>query len=307
MKNEYAIEEQRRERDQKRFFWLWMRRVLIGYVLCMAVFFVYLFVGQGLNISYVGNIQKNYAKFLINQNDTFIDYMIEFEALTVDTEVEYSANRKAAIKENLEKQNAFLKKLQKLPPDQTNTDYLDLYQDMLQIFAFYIQGEVMKAEYCYSYDPNATLESQFTNSAASKENYTMGQELCNMMGNMILNNFKYINAIRDTAFKSKHNIQEMGGTEDNSNGSNNSNGSIHTHDFKYGICIICGGIDPNYVPEEDNTTDVPNEGENPPIEDDTTEETPPSVEDVPEDTPSETTPDEPVENESPDTKPEANE
>jgi hypothetical protein len=37
----------------------------------------------------------------------------------------------------------------------------------------------------------------------------MGQELCNIMGNMILNNFRYINEIRGTNYQSVHNIVEL--------------------------------------------------------------------------------------------------
>jgi hypothetical protein len=136
--------------------------------------------------------------------------MIEFEALTSQTGVVYSETDKAAIAAILEEQNEFLRTMQKLAPNEDNADYLDIYQDMLQIYAFYIQGEVMKAEYCYNYDNNYVLENEYTNSTTSLETYTMGQELCNMMGNMILNNFKYINQVRGTNYESKHNIVEMG-------------------------------------------------------------------------------------------------
>ena len=214
MENKHLVEQQRRQRDAKRFFLLWMRRLVIGYVLCMAMYFIWLFAIQGVTIDYVGGTQRNYAKFLVEQNDEFITEMIEFEALTSKTNSVYTEAEKAAIKANLERQNRFLQKLQKRAPNESNSDYIDIYQDMLQIYAFYIQGEVMKAEYCYKYDTNFTLENQFSGEGASLESYTMGQELCNMMGNMILNNFKYINDIRDTNYKSKHNIVEMGGNEE---------------------------------------------------------------------------------------------
>lgn len=221
MENKLLIEEQRRQRDTKRFFFLWVRRLIIGYVLCMSVYFIWLFAIQGVTIDYVGNVQRNYAKFLVNQNDEFIGYMIEFEALTAKTNAVYTDSEKDAIKTNLEKQNDFLQMMQKRAPNEKNSDYLDIYQDMLQIYAFYIQGEIMKAEYCYKYDSNFTLENSFSGSGASLESYTMGQELCNMMGNMILNNFKYINEIRDTNYTSKHNIIEMGTSTNTNNGISN--------------------------------------------------------------------------------------
>lgn len=207
---EEQVYQQKKERDYRRFFFLWLRRVIIGYILGMTIFFVYLFAVQGLNIEWVGGVQRNYGKFLVKQNDKFITQMIEFEALTSQTGVVYSETDKAAIAANLEKQNEFLKTMQKLAPNEDNADYLDIYQDMLQIYAFYIQGEVMKAEYCYNYDKNYVLENEYVNNETSLETYTMGQELCNMMGNMILNNFKYINQVRGTNYESKHNIIEMG-------------------------------------------------------------------------------------------------
>lgn len=204
--------EEKRQRDAKRFFLLWLRRLIIGYVIAMAAYFVYVFAIQGATITYVGNIQRKYAKFLVEQNDEFVNYMIEFEDLTSKTGSEYTEEEKILIEENLEKQNQFLANLQKRSPDESNQDYLDLYQDMLQIYAFYIQGEAMKAEYCYAYSDNYTLENQYSDATAGMETYTMGQELCNIMGNMILNNFRYINEIRGTNYQSVHNIVELGNT-----------------------------------------------------------------------------------------------
>ena len=197
-------------RDNKRFTKLWIKRLVIGYVICMTLYFIWLFAFQGATISFNGNIQRNYAKFLIDKNDEFVTYMMEFEALTQTTGKVYSYEQKEAIKNNLVKQNEFLKKLQKQSPEDKNNDYLDIYQDMLQIYAFHIQGEIMIAEYCYAYTDNFTLEDQYSDSVASLEQYTMGKELCNMMGNMILNNYKYVNDIRDTTYESKHDIIEIG-------------------------------------------------------------------------------------------------
>ena len=209
--NKIALEE-KQQRDAKRFFFLWLRRLIVCYITAMAIYFVYVFAVQGVQISWVGDVQRNYAKFLVKQNDEFVNYMIEFEDLTSKTGSEYTEEEKALIKANLEKQNEFLSKLQKRSPSESNADYLDLYQDMLQIFAFYIQGEVMKAEYCYAYSDNYTLENQYSDNTAGMETYTMGQELCNLMGNMILNNFRYINEVRGTNYQSIHNIVEIGNT-----------------------------------------------------------------------------------------------
>ena len=258
MENKLLIEEQRRQRDTKRFFFLWLRRLIIGYVLCMSIYFIWLFAIQGVTIDYVGNVQRNYAKFLVNQNDEFIGYMIEFEALTSKTNAVYTDSEKDAIKTNLEKQNEFLQMMQKRAPNEKNSDYLDIYQDMLQIYAFYIQGEIMKAEYCYKYDSNFTLENSFSGSGASLESYTMGQELCNMMGNMILNNFKYINEIRDTNYSSKHNIIELGSSTNSNSGT--SGGSIGENN---GTTNSGSSENNTTIPEtKPNTNNSSSEGEN---------------------------------------------
>ena len=80
----------------------------------------------------------------------------------------------------------------------------------------------MIAEYCYAYTDNYTLENEYSDKAVSIEKYTMGKEMCNMMGNMVLNNYRYINDIRGTNYQSKYNIVEIGNSmsEAESNTSN---------------------------------------------------------------------------------------
>lgn len=224
MKTETTNEalKEKKKRDAQRFFLLWLCRFLICYALVISVFLIYVFGIQGAKITYIGNVQNNYAKYLVKQSDVFVGYMVEFENLTNKTGAEYTDEEKAAIQSSLEKQNEFLNTLQKRSPDETNSDYLDLYQDMLQIFAFYIQGEIMIAEYCYAYTDNYTLENEYSDKAVSIEKYTMGKEMCNMMGNMVLNNYRYINDIRGTNYQSKYNIVEIGNSmsEAESNTSN---------------------------------------------------------------------------------------
>jgi hypothetical protein len=223
MENKYIAVKEREERARKQVSKLWIKRFFIAYIACIAIYFIYLFAFQGFSISYVGNVQREYGKFLVESNDEFIGYMVEFEVLTQKVDSVYSESEKEQIRENLERQNNFLKKMQKHAPNDKNQDYMDIYQDMLQIYAFFIQGEIMQAEYCYNYDSNFTLENAFSGSEVSLEQYTMGKELCNMMGNMILNNYKYINEIRNTTYTSKYNIIEMGGTDDETNNSTENN------------------------------------------------------------------------------------
>jgi hypothetical protein len=250
------INQAKRERDQKRFTTMWIKRFVVAYLLCMAIYVIYLFAFQGLTIEFVGNIQKEYAKFLVTQNDEFVTLMVEFEALTSKTNETYTEAEKEAIQKNLEKQNEFLKKLQRRSPNEDNADYVDLYQDILQIYAFYIQGEIMMAEYCYAFDATFTLENQYSNSETSLETYTTGKGLCNMFGNMILNNYKYINDIRDTSYKSQHNIVELGPSNNSStNDETSTENSTNTNDSTTNDTTT------------DNTNGTPNDTPNNDVED----------------------------------------
>lgn len=268
------INQAKRERDQKRFTMMWVKRFIIAYLLCMAIYAIYLFAFQGLSIEFVGNIQKEYAKFLVKQNDEFVTLMVEFEALTDKTNETYTEVEKEAIQANLEKQNEFLKKMQRRSPNEKNADYMDLYQDILQIYAFYIQGEIMIAEYCYAFDNTFTLENQYSNSETSLETYTTGKGLCNMFGNMILNNYKYINDIRDTSYQSQHNIVELGSSSDSSAEDNSSSDNNTSNNEDSSTSDTTNNNTSNDT-TDDNVTDVPNDKTEDPNNNDSEEQVSP--------------------------------
>ena len=56
----------------------------------------------------------------------------------------------------------------------------------------------MQAEYVYAYKDNYIPDEKFSDKTVRLETYTMGTSLCNMMGNMMLNNYTYINDVRNT-------------------------------------------------------------------------------------------------------------
>lgn len=181
----------------RKLFFLWLGRAFLFYILFLGLFAAWLFGIKGYRIE--KNIQKNYAEFLIKQNDVFVAHMIDFNQMTSSSSREYAFEEKTAIGNELTQQNEFLIYMQTHAPDSSNSDYIDIYQDMLQIYGFYIQGEAMIAEYCYDYQKPRIAEDVVN----TGEQYTMGTELCNMFGNMILNNYRYINEVRSTNYESK--------------------------------------------------------------------------------------------------------
>ena len=64
----------------------------------------------------------------------------------------------------------------------------------------------MQAEYVYAYKDNYIPDEKFSDKTVRLETYTMGTSLCNMMGNMMLNNYTYINDVRNTNYESKFEI-----------------------------------------------------------------------------------------------------
>ena len=151
-----------------------------------------------MNITNVGKIQDNYPQYMVDINDEFIGYMLEFEKLLEEPQREYSEEELKAISDNLEKQNNVMIKLQKTPPNGANKDYLGVYKDYLKLYAFYIQGEVMRVEYVSAYRNQYTQEEIQNGLSANEETYVIGIELCNMMGTLILENPIIVNKIHNT-------------------------------------------------------------------------------------------------------------
>lgn len=170
-----------------------------------------------VRITFTGKIQENYGQYLTDIQDKFIERTLEYTAITEDTERLYSNTEKANIESELVKQNDILKELQKNPPNEDNLDYSNIYNDIMKIMAFYIQGETMQAEYIYGYKDKYLPDEEQSGKVVRLETYTMGAALCNVMGNMMLNNYRYINEVRNTNFNSKYiimSIDEINGMSD---------------------------------------------------------------------------------------------
>lgn len=161
---------------------------------------------RGMKITNVGKIQADYPQYMVDINDEFVDYMLEFEEFLSEPQRVYSEEELAAISKNLSKQNNLMIELQKNPPNVNNKDYLEIYKDYLKLYAFYIQGEVMRVEFVSAYKSEYTPEEIQNGLVASEETYILGIELCNMMGAMILENPIIVNKIHNTDAQSKHDV-----------------------------------------------------------------------------------------------------
>lgn len=161
-------------------------------ILSIIGLLLYLFLVKGMTIK--ENPQYNYAKFLINNNDKMIELMFYFEENS-PKEKEYTEEDKEALSNKIIEQNDLVKYLQENPPDEKNQDYLEIYNDLLKSYAFFIQGEIMEMEKIYG-------------ETDRMEKMILGQNLQNMMGNVIIELNDKINAIRGTNIKYKYGYDE---------------------------------------------------------------------------------------------------
>lgn len=187
----------------------WILRFFILYLLFLIGYCSYLYFAMDVRISLKEDYQKNYGQYLVDIQDKMVGHSLDFNSMVEDTERVYTDAEKDKIKDELVSQNDLLKNLQLNPPNSDNEDYALIYKDVLKIFGFYIQGETMQAEYVYGYKDSYIADEEYSDSTTRLETYTMGTSLCNLMGNMMLNNYKYINDVRGTDYSSKYNIQPV--------------------------------------------------------------------------------------------------
>lgn len=164
---------------------------------------------RGLEIKFPAKIQENYAEYLIKQNDKFVDKMLEFEDFTKEYKREFSEEELNLIAKNIEDKNNIMIDLQQNPPDYSNKEYAEIYKDILKVYAFYIQGEVLRVEYISNYKSEYTMEEIKAGKDAKEETYIMGVQLCNMMGSLILENPTIVNEIKDTNIPTRYETEPI--------------------------------------------------------------------------------------------------
>ena len=168
---------------------------IIVAIICISIVF-YLYKFEGLRI--IENPQRNYAKYMINKNDELIELMIEFESKTEDIrEKEFTDEDIESLSNIIITQNEIIKEMQRHPPDESNQDYQNIYDNFLKTHAFFIQGQLMKMEYLYA---NEEVKRQ--------ETAILGQGLSNMMGNIVIEMGEMINDVRNTDIEFKYSFKK---------------------------------------------------------------------------------------------------
>lgn len=184
----------------------WVLRFFLLYLSFIVVYCLYLYVFMDVRITIKPDIQKEYGKYLVEMQDKMVGQTLDFANLVEDINRQYTDREKDRIKDELVKQNELLKELQINSPDEINNDYMNIYKDMVKIFSFYIQGETMQSEYIYAYKDEYIADEKMSDENTRIETYTLGSSLCEVMGNMMLNNYDYINNVRGTDYQSSYTI-----------------------------------------------------------------------------------------------------
>lgn len=179
-----------------KYFAIFLLLLIIG----LTSLYTYLHYTEGFTIHFsTYNIQKEYAKFLIEINDDFIDKMVLFEKIAVDGKPleNYTEEEKMAIKDIIISENNILSRLQNTKPIESNLDYEELYNDISKSYALYIQGQIMKMEYIYQ-----------TTEGLSDERFTIGDSVTTLVGNFIIEYDQLINNIRNTDYYMKYTVMD---------------------------------------------------------------------------------------------------
>lgn len=190
------IKEERNKKIQKimKNFSMFVILVFIG----LYSLYLYLHYTEGFTL-YISpyDIQKEYARFLIELNDDFIDKMVMFEEVVDISKKpeDYTDNEKEKINNIVIAENTILSRLDSTPPNKDNKDFEKIYENMKESFALYIQGQLMKVEYIYQ-----------TSESISDEKFVLGDSVTNLIGNFIIEYNELSNSIRNTDYKMKYTV-----------------------------------------------------------------------------------------------------
>lgn len=173
---------------------------LFSLLLVIGLFslYQYLHYTEGFTIYFSNyNIQNEYARFLIEVNDDFIDKMVMFEDIVRDKETykDYSDFEKQQLSDIIVTENSILSRLANTPPTDANLDYRELHENISESYALYIQGQLMKMEYILQ-----------TENGMDSERFTLGDSVTNLVGNFIIEYNGISNEIRETSYTSKYSV-----------------------------------------------------------------------------------------------------
>lgn len=199
-KTSKSIQEARKKEEERlkgffKGFLILISLVAIG----LFALYQYLHYKEGFTIYFNNyNIQDEYARFLVETNDNFIDKMLMFEDIVREKEdyTEYSDEDKEILKNIILSENSILSRLNNTKPNkEKNADYEDLFDNMTYAYALYIQGQLMKMEYILQ-----------TKDGLDIERYTLGESITNLIGNFIIEYAAIANEVRNTSYESNYSV-----------------------------------------------------------------------------------------------------
>lgn len=219
-----------------KYFLLLISLIIIG----LFSLYEYLHIKEGFTIYFSNyDIQTEYARFLIEINDDFVDKMVLFENITRNKESyeDYAESEKEQLTNIILAENTILSRLDNTSPNDSNLDYNELYENVLQSYALYIQGQLMKMEYILQ-----------TDVGLSYERYKLGDSVTNLIGNFIIEYGELSNKVRTTTYECKYKVLDgldyNLGTAEDVDIERDEDGNIILDEDKTYL----------YLPEDENTT-----------------------------------------------------
>lgn len=193
--------KEQKEKNKPSFFktlitktFLFLSFLFIG----LFALYQYLHITEGFTI-YISNydIQTEYARFLIDINEEFIDKMLMYEDVVRNKQTfeDYSEFEKEKLSDIIIAENSILSRLKNTAPSDKNLDYNELYDNITKSYALYIQGQLMQMEYILQ-----------TDEGLDGERFTLGESITNLMGNFIIEYGVLSNKIRETDYELKYSV-----------------------------------------------------------------------------------------------------
>ena len=177
--------------------------VIVTIFLLLLAIYKYFNYTTGFTIYFYDyNYENEYGRFLIEQNDAFIENMVAFDN-TAKVSRDYSSYSEAEKKELsniVVAEGEIISRMENNAPSDKNADYEELYTNMLKSYALYIQGQSMELEYIYQ-----------TAEGIDNERFTLGESVTKLLGNFIIEYNPIVNDIRGTDYYYKYSATDMFG------------------------------------------------------------------------------------------------
>lgn len=179
----------RKIKNKKLYIITWIVSFIVLYSVLVYAYINFSMTARGIEIWFPQRKQADYGSFLVEKNQGFLDLMVSFDDIVSQEDIRLCEQTEESIHRNLKEKNQIIKTLRRIPPSEENYAYLSVYHDMINVYAFYIQGEVMKLEYLYKKEAGGDV--------SNSELFFLGEQMCNLMGNSVLDMFDILQAIEE--------------------------------------------------------------------------------------------------------------